>query len=281
MQYFEFIAIYEVPLVETVPAKVIVENLKLEFKSTSEEIEVAAHFAPVVPAGIDFPVAVGGWLRLPSGRSHLMCTVRCERGIKLREARLSAERRIDRALTVAAVLLNPLLLGPCLYRGWRWREGQEMAEGVVRLEHPVRFDRGVFRANFEQAYLGKSTNRPEVELMSRFFVKGAMQEPRSEERFLFMWTILEVFPMCNTSDIKAISTVLSPRVGLTAQDFKSKMDVGLIFGMRSDLVHRGRYDRFSSRLGDLPEKLEALAVEAIRVAMDLPYGGSFDRFVRA
>lgn len=279
MKHFEFIAVHEVPLVQTLPAKFVVADVKLEFTNVSEALEVAAHSAQVVPVGQPAILGTGGRLQLVSGRPHLICTARVQVNANPMVARLECEGKIDRALTLISLLLNPFLLGPCLYRGWRWRDGNGVVEMPVRLEEPVVFHRDQLGQMFAEFWDKSPVPSREMELMARFFVKGLMQIPLTEERFLFMWTVLEIFPMRNTTDIRPISEVLSPLVSLSPEEFKRKLEVGKIFGVRSDLVHNGRFEPFESRGGGLRGKLEALAIEALRMAAGLPYGGSFSQFL--
>ena len=75
--------------------------------------------------------------------------------------------------------------------------------------------------------------------MSRFFAKSLAYAP-SEEKLLFLWTVLEIYPMTNTTDIRPISELLGKILGRTSEIVKEKLGIGRLFGVRSDLVHNGR-----------------------------------------
>lgn len=117
----------------------------------------------------------------------------------------------------------------------------------------------------------------------------------SEERFLLLWTILEVFPMKNTSNIRPISEYLSKILNIDANTLKEKLEIGKLYGLRSSLVHdgifridleviEGFYDD-ASNLGhyhyksEVLGKLECIVHEILRHMCGLPYSGLLDKYI--
>lgn len=131
-------------------------------------------------------------------------------------------------------------------------------------------------------------------LMSKFFSKS-LSYSMSEEKFLLLWTILEIYPMKSTSNIKPISECLSIILNLDADDVKEKLGIGKLYGLRSSLVHDGifrvdmelideQYDnendlRFYHHTSEILGKLESIVHEVLRYMCGLSYSGSLDEYI--
>jgi hypothetical protein len=115
-------------------------------------------------------------------------------------------------------------------------------------------------------------------LMSRLFARALATEP-GEERFLWLWTVLEVFPMRDTSNIQPISDYLSGVTGRPAVEIKSKLGIGQLFRARCQLVHDGRLPYGRPELGAVLQKLEMMDSTIIRALGGFLYGGELEQFM--
>ena len=93
-----------------------------------------------------------------------------------------------------------------------------------------------------------------------------------------LWTVLEVFPMRNTTNIRPISEYLSPIVGCSAEEAKAKLGIGQLFGARSSLVHHGKLPYGRNELGSVLEKIETIDVTILRSLGGLPYAGELKKY---
>jgi hypothetical protein len=115
-------------------------------------------------------------------------------------------------------------------------------------------------------------------LMSNLFARALAMEP-GDERFLWLWTVLEVFPMKETSDIRSVCNHLSSVIGRTPTEVKEQLGIGRLFGARSDLVHNGRLPYEPKERGNILGKLETIDRVVIRSLGGLAYSGELDEFM--
>jgi hypothetical protein len=113
--------------------------------------------------------------------------------------------------------------------------------------------------------------------MSRFFSRSIVVPP-SEEKLLYLWTMLEIYPMKDTTDIKPISQYLSDRIGGLPAEIKDKLGIGRIFGIRSNLVHNGVLTLDISEMGEFFGRLEGICLEVLRGMSGVDYDGSLDKY---
>lgn len=114
-------------------------------------------------------------------------------------------------------------------------------------------------------------------LMSKLFARAQILPP-GEERFLWLWIVLEVFPMKSTSDIRSICDHLEQVIGRSSSEIKSSLDVGRLFGARSQLVHDGKLPYPREKLGEVLKKLEYIDVAILRSVGGLPYNGILEAY---
>lgn len=115
-------------------------------------------------------------------------------------------------------------------------------------------------------------------LMSRFYSKALSEKP-SEEKFILLWTILEIFPMKDTTDIKPISEYLTLVTGKQPDMIKKKLDIGHLYGSRCNLVHHGKFDIELKDMGEVFTRLENIIHEILRHMIGLNYSGSLDKLL--
>ena len=113
--------------------------------------------------------------------------------------------------------------------------------------------------------------------MAWFFSKALTLEP-SEEKLVLLWTVLEIFPMKDTTDIRPISEYLSPIVGQPPDVVKETLSIGRLCGIRSELVHHGILPIAKDDMGELFGQLENICVEVMRALSNLPYRGTLTSY---
>ena len=114
-------------------------------------------------------------------------------------------------------------------------------------------------------------------LMSKFYSKSLLYSP-CEEKFILLWTALEIFPMKDTSNIRPIISYLSKVVSQPDNVVKEKLGIGKMYGIRSKLVHDGIFEVETASIGEFFTKLE-LVVETIMSDMvELPYTGRLNKY---
>ena len=133
--------------------------------------------------------------------------------------------------------------------------------------------------NYSSNILKDNNIKNRFKLMSRFFSK-ALTEFNDEEKFLWLWTVLEIFPMENTSNIVPISKYLSAVLEKDEQLVKSKLEIGKIYKIRCDFVHEGKFDVADDVLAQYIEKLQLICITVLRKICGDSYNGELDKYFK-
>ena len=279
--FFKFLEIYETTTLANDVRSVVVDPVKIEVFQGPRTFWVPLTSAPVVQQGRPTTLATQGQVVLAQGARFVALTARTT----LRnpeEGRRYCEAAIDRTVAALATLLGPRIFARRIYRGWTvGDDGNTIIESDLRIEPPVTLNPQALQADLQRirSNISREANMSSrFDLMSRFYSK-ALVRPHSEERFLFLWTVLEIFPMKDTTDIRPISELLSKLTGRSSSDVKEMLAIGRIFGLRSDLVHNGSFDPRQTGIPGFWTRLEALCLETLRYVGGLPYSGSLDQFL--
>jgi hypothetical protein len=180
-----------------------------------------------------------------------------------------------------AAVLSPALFAQEVWSGWLSDSAQLIGDLWLMTAPPTNFEPDELQtqlAAFRAAVANDSDIEQRFTLMSKIFARAVAIEP-GEERFLWLWTVLEIFPMRDTSNIQPISDFLSQTIGRPPTEVKLKLDIGRLFGARSSLVHDGKLPYSRNELGPVLKKLEAIDVTVLRSIGGLPYSGQLDEFL--
>jgi hypothetical protein len=262
--------------------KVVVDPVRLEFfKGSARTVSIPAATGRIFPGGTEstllmMPVA----LALDPSSYYIVLTARSDDPGVGRAQRI-CEDAIDREITNLSLIFTPYIFDRLLYRGSIIEGNVISYAGYVRRERPIHLDPAHLEAEIKAMRRAHISSDPDLqrrrELMARFFSKAVALDP-SEEKFLFLWTALEVFPMKDTTNIGPISDYLGQILNRPAAEVKDKLGIGRTFGLRSDLVHNGRLDLTPEQLAELIQKLENICLEVFRSISGQPYGKLLDRY---
>jgi len=281
--YFLFTTIFQVRLVKAAPVKMVRDPVKIEFFSGPRSFRVPAQENSIAVKGIDTPIAEDtilsreATLQLSSDSKYIMLTARTkERNPTI--ARKFCESAVDRTITDLSVLYGRGLFAKLIYRGWLVDENF-IVDAWLSVHEPIEISsstESVLYALSKQQNLDADISK-RYALMSRFYSKSLLVMP-SEEKLLYLWTILEIFPMKNTTDIRPISEYLSARIKRSSSEIKEKLAIGRAFGVRSDLVHNGILPLDGPEIGKFFEKLESICIEVLKGMSGIEYDGSLEKY---
>jgi hypothetical protein len=269
--------LYWTNLVQSNYGKVIVDPVKIEVFLGPREYD--ALVGPrVVASGAASTLLQHQRIRFPEGRTYLALIARSEEQPGKRQY---CEDHIDRVIAQMSAILSPRLFEMEVWSGWLCDPTKLFGDSWVLTANPVKFRPENLESGID-AFRRAVSADPDIDarftLMAKLFARAIATEP-GEERFLWLWTVLEVFPMKDTSDIGAISQYLSQLTGRSTTEVKAKLGLGSLFGARSDLVHDGKLPHDREKLGAILTKLEAIASAVIRSLGGLPYNGSLEQFL--
>jgi hypothetical protein len=281
--YFLFTTIFQVKLVKAAPAKIVRDPVKIEFFSGPRSLRVPVQENSIAVKGADTPIAEDttlsreAILQLSSDSKYVMITARTkERNPTI--ARKFCESTVDRAITDLTVLYDRGIFAKLIYRGWLV-DDNFIVEAWFSVHAPIEI-----LPNTESVLWRLSKNQntdadinQRYSIMSRFYSKSILVQP-SEEKLLYLWTILEIFPMKNTTNIQPISEYLAARINRSSTDVKERLAIGRASGVRSDLVHNGILNIDSLEMGKFFEKLESICIEVLRGMSGIEYDGALEKY---
>ncbi|MCK4599953.1 hypothetical protein KAU37_09080 [Candidatus Bipolaricaulota bacterium] len=276
-KYFQYAAIYQTTLIRSWPAQAIVDPVKIEFFSGPRVFRVPVQTAMVLAEGNASAFSQSMDLLLKANK-YIVITVRTEDKNPF-TAKKFCEDNLDGIITNFSLLYDPGLFAQQVYRGWLLEEKKGVMEAWVQIKKPfdIRSDIGKTIQDMRDKQSNDTDVNKRYKLMSHFFVKSLPISP-SEEKFLYLWTMLEIFPMKDTTNIKPLCHYVANIVGRDSEVVKEQLGIGKLFGARSNLVHDGELTIPISELGEIMGKLELICIEVLRYMNDLEYSDSLEKY---
>jgi hypothetical protein len=260
-------------------AKLIADPVRVEFFTGPREYQVFVRVAPrIVRAGVDRDLFTQQRMTIPGGEfTYIELVARTEYHAGRRQY---CEDQINRVVAQLSAALSPNLFQFEMWSGWLSDSEQALGDGWIMVAPVISVESAVVEKELDSYRLSIAAD-PDIEqrftLMSKLFARALATEP-GEERFLWLWTVLEVFPMRDTSNIQPISEYLTKVTGRAPAEIKAALDLGRLFGARSDLVHDGHLPYGRPELGEVLGKLEAIDTVVLRALGGLIYAGQLDRY---
>jgi hypothetical protein len=277
-KYLEYVAIFHTRLIKRPYNTIILDPVKVEVINGPLTFVVPVFMGGSLPAGEQHMLTGQKELRLAGDATYLIITARVYdlEGSPEEEGK----EKIDRTTAMLCLLYSPELFSQPLYRGFKANAERIQIAGWLKLTHPILIEDAVAKAGMQTISktiaIDEDLNR-RFGLMARFLSKAAAYPP-GEERFVMLWTILEIFPMKDTTDIAPIAEYLAPIVGHSAIETKKGLSIGRLFGARSDLVHNGVLPIPIAEYGKTLGRLESICLCTMRSLGGLPYDNSLDTF---
>ncbi len=275
--FFEFAAIYHCSIVLSELPAMVVDPVKLEFFSGPKNFVVSLESSSVTTRSQQFELR-SEVLGVPEGK-YFSLTARTKEKNPTR-ARVFCEVAIDRAVMNLSMSTTSAIFESCIYRGWLVSKHNEIREGWARVVEPVLFNSSVQTEWLRLQSMQKisNDNKHKIDLMAKYYSKALSVLP-GEERFLYLWTILEIWPMSGTSDIRNISDLLGKFVSRDPVYVKEKLAIGKFYGVRSKLLHDGLFPIPLADIGSSFELLQAICEEVMRALNGFGYSGALDKYI--
>lgn len=277
--YHHFGVIFRTTLIEEEYSKVVIDPVTLEFFRGENLAFDVPDIGRIFPT--DKESIVMKPVRLAFNPTSYFISVIARSDLReVRAAKQYCDDAVDREVTNLALVYGPSIFDSHVYRGAIIKGDHLSWGGFMKRADPVQLHGTDFatRVRLMRAAYGTDADVTKRHgLMSRFMSKAVALDP-GEEKFLFLWTILEIFPMKNTTNIAPISEYLGHILGRPADEVKSKLEIGRMFGLRSELVHNGQFSLSPEETIAWVQRLENICLETLRSISGLPYGRSLDSF---
>lgn len=279
-QFAKFARIYKTTILDKGYKKVISDPVKVEIFRGPKSLQVPLQLSRIVPKGQKYTFATDATLWLNDEHQYISLITRTKDSEP--QAIEKCKDEIDQVITSLSTIYKPAIFSDPVYSGWIRENDNDalMSSTWVTAADKLDIDEKDLTTRLKNIKKQLSSDpdlKERFRLMSRFYAKAVILNP-SEEQFLFLWTVLEVYPMKNTTNIKPISEYLATILGKPATEVKEKLGIGRLFQVRSDLVHNGRLNIDPQDLGAVFSKLEEICLEVIRTLSGLPYGKTLDKY---
>lgn len=291
-----FVAIYKTNFVEGGFAKVVFHPVKVEFFKGTRSYKVPILIARKFPKNEEQTVSKVKSLHLDDA-----CYIEIRTKTKLTNsdiAKQTCENEIDKTVSLLSIFYNIHLFDEFIYKGWIIDNDRGVLGGWVQILDEPKF---IIQPDILSTWLNDTKNlfssnsdlANRFTLMARFLTKSLSYDI-SEEKFILLWTALEVYPMKNTTNIEPINQILS---GILQRDIlivKKQLGVGKLYGTRCSLVHDGKfnidkdtvdiiYDKNNDRYYEHGQsrdiaKLEYIVREIMRNMCGLEYSGLLEQY---
>jgi len=274
--YFRFMKLYWTELIHVSFDKLIVDPVRVEVFRGPRKYDVLERVSPpVVPSDRETIIVQAQTLEVPGDRTYIELVARTKEATGNRQY---CEDQIDRVVANISAQLSPNLFAQEMWRGWLGDHQRFMGGFWLMRSQGIEFEaaklQNALRA-FQRAIESSVELNPRFTLMAKLFSR-ALSTPPGEERFLWLWTVLEVFPMKDTSNIQPISDYLANVLARPAKEVKEQLMIGKLFGARCALVHDGKLPCEGQDLAGALNLLEAIDLTVLRSLGGLPYSGELD-----
>ncbi len=187
---------------------------------------------------------------------------------------------INKAITILSLMYTVDIFDKIVFSNWLLEERAIISLWIKPAERQLIDKRSVVNqlTTISEIQQDDEETKERFLLMSNFYAKSLLYEP-SEEKFLLLWTILEIFPMKDTTNIKPISVYLSNITGESKEKVKEKLGIGKMYDIRSNLVHNGQFKVSFEEKGEFLSKVEEVVQSVLREMIGLPYEGKLDKYL--
>jgi len=258
---FNHVAIFRARMLIGDKIKISIGSLKIESLTGPITFDIATNIARVHVIGVGEEFIRPAKLELPDNETFLLFQINSEESDTETLGYFNSE--IDKAITRIAISYIPHLFfeevyrGPLLGKKWLLNAGMRPSDRIKIKGKELRKN-----LNEMSIYTAKNNDlKDRFALMSRFYSKSLKYDP-SEEKFMLMWTILEIYPMMNESDIRPLKEMLVDITGRKKEEIEEKIGIGRLYGRRCRLVHDGFLDLMEDE--ELFTKLEFIVHEIMR-----------------
>lgn len=172
---------------------------------------------------------------------------------------------------------RPLYVGPLYKSDVIW-----INTWIKRIEHKIFSIEDQTRI-FSNISSLDSDIQDRLKLISPIYALSAALEP-SFQKFLYLWIILEIYPMMGDSEKKQnhaihVSKYIAGITNLKTDDVHELLCIQDLYNKRNHAVHAGVFDFTNSQRAEAVNLLETIVDTIIRDIVGLAYNNSLDEYL--
>ena len=280
MAWKKLIYVYETDIVAT-GLKFNHNDVKVETFADGRILNIASKLQGVAIRGKETTFVQGCELQTDPAHTTILLTARTKEEDILSARKICVES-LDSVVSTLGNIYHPTMFDKRLYAGWDYSDPSlVIAETFIYISesvHEIKPD------VVETAYGNLGENEEKFNKMSKLYSQAASMEI-SEEKFVKLWTILEIFPLETAPgqplELAKLFELLNAVAGVSKNQFYKKLKIysEIYDRYRSEIVHTGSIGFSEIELKDASAKLEAIVRVVMRHMLGLEYDDELTQYL--
>lgn len=272
--------LYETDIVDP-GLKFNLDDVKVETFNDGRAFSVAANLQRVAVLGRETMLSQSAILQTDDSHTSLLLTARTKEP-NIFDARKTCVESLDGVVTLLGNIYHPTIFDKKIYTGWDYTNPSLLfAESSVFLSEKVH---QIDPALVTRIYNGLIGLEVQYDKMAKLYAQAASM-PMSEEKFVKLWTILEIFPLETSPgkplELAKLYELLTAVVGLSKSQIERKLKIHskIYARYRSEIVHTGSTGFSEIELKDTTARLDAIVRVVMRKMLGLEYEDELTEFM--
>lgn len=280
MAWKKFIYIYESDIVAT-GINFCLDDVKIETFNDERIFSFVTNIQRVTLVGKQATLSQTTQLVTKTDHTTILLTARTKEA-NIIDARNECTEALDRVVTLLGNIYHPNIFDKKLYAGWDSTDASILiAETeVFRTDKIQTIDKGVVINTYNCLdEIGGSYNK-----MAKLYSQAASM-PTSEDKFVKLWTILEIYPMQTKPgerlELDRLYNLLIDITGISKYKINKKLKIyhEVYDKYRCEIVHTGSTGFSEIELKDTIAKLELIVSVVLRSLMGLEYNNELEEYI--
>jgi hypothetical protein len=280
MAWRKLIYVYETDIVAT-GIKFNIGDVKVETFADGRILDVASKLQGVALKGKETTFVRGSKLQTNPAHTTILLTARTKEEDIFSARKLSVES-LDSIVSTLGNIYHPTMFDKRLYAGWDYSDPSlVIAEAFIYISESVH---EIKPEVVETAYKNLGENEEKFSKMSKLYAQAASMQI-GEEKFVKLWTTLEIFPLETAPgqplELAKLFELLNAVSGVSKNQFYKKLKIysEIYDRYRSEIVHTGSIGFSEIELKNATAKLEAIVRVVMRHMLGLEYEGELAQYL--
>lgn len=280
MAWKKFIYIYETDIINE-GLNFCIDNVKIETFSDERVLNIATIAQRVALKGKETTLLNSTKFTTNTNHITILLTARTKES-NIFDARKECTDALDRFVTLLGNIYHPSIFDKRIYAGWDYSEPSLIiAETEVFITDKIQLiDKDLTLNTYKNLAGIEDTYNKISKLYSQ-----AVSMPTSEDKFVKLWTILEIYPMQTKPgerlELDRLYNLLIDVTGISKNKINKKIKIHheIYERYRCEIVHTGSAGFSEIELKDTIAKLELIVSVVLRSLMGLEYNNELSEYI--
>lgn len=279
MAWKKFIYIYETDIVNN-DINFCIDKVKIESFTDERVFNIATIAQRVALKGRETTLSHSTNFTTNANRITILLTARTKES-NIFDARKECTEALDRIVTLLGNIYHPTIFDKRIYAGWDYMEPSIfIAEAELFMTDKIQIiDKDIAITTYNHlTEIADNYNK-----MAKLYSQ-AVSMPTSEDKFLKLWTILEIYPMQTNPgqrlELDKLYNLLRDEVGISKNKINKKLKIHheVYDKYRCEIVHTGSTGFSEIELKDTIAKLELIVSVVLRSMLGLEYNNELAEY---